>query len=58
MKVEVSVSGNKTEFVFDQFFGEACSQADLFESCGRPVADEVLDGIYDYIIVKVMSAGF
>lgn len=45
VKVEIGVSGNKTEFVFDQYFDDKCTQHDMFESCGKPVADEVLEGL-------------
>lgn len=44
VKVEISVSSSKTEFIFDQYFSDTCSQSELFESCGRPVVDEVLEG--------------
>lgn len=43
-KIEITVNGNKTEFSFDNYFGDSCTQEEVFETCGRQVADEVLDG--------------
>jgi hypothetical protein len=44
VKMDITVSGNKTEFTFDNFFGASCSQGELFDIYGRQVANEVLEG--------------
>jgi kinesin family protein 6/9 len=44
VRLEVGVGGSRSEFHFDNFFDESCSQAHVFDTSARPLIDEVLQG--------------
>ena len=42
--VQTSFGGNKAEFFFDNYFGPSCSQSEIFDTCGRAIINEALEG--------------
>ena len=43
-KIDISVSGNRSEFYFDNIFEQTCSQGEVFAMSTQPIIDAVLEG--------------
>lgn len=43
-KLDINISGSRSEFHFDDLYIPACSQADIFCRCAQPIVNTVIDG--------------
>ena len=53
LTLDLLEDGNIREFGFDRCFPNVASQAEVFDTCARPVIDEVFEGFHGSVLAFV-----
>ena len=56
-KLDISVSGNRSEFFVDDLYVPTCSQAEVFTRCAQPIIDTVIEGFNATIFAFGQTGG-